>query len=374
MSAQPRLASATSPPRRRLVDRFIESRWLSPLNDLNAIDDLLVQLSPLWSLNRVRARVEQIIDETADAKTFVLRPNRHWTGFVAGQHAVVEVECDGVRMQRAYSLSSNPRDARRVSITVKRQIDGRVSAALHERIKIGDVLGLSLASGDFVLPEVLPAKLLLLGAGSGVTPLMSLLHELEARARESGWAGDVVFVHGSRDADDAIFGEQLRALAARFPALRWIEHHSAQSGRLDARALAALVPDYAERATWLCGPAAFIGWVKDHWQQKGLNERLRYERFGAPPVEPRKNGETLAVSCTKSAGFSATGARPLLVEAEAAGLAPKYGCRSGICASCTCRKLSGRVENLLTGEISEQPDQLIRLCVSVAHSDVQLDL
>jgi ferredoxin len=72
--------------------------------------------------------------------------------------------------------------------------------------------------------------------------------------------------------------------------------------------------------------------------------------------------------------FTTTGERPLLVEAEAAGLAPKHGCRMGICRSCRCRMTSGSVENLRSGEISSEPGQLIQLCVSVARSDLELEL
>src|SRR5580765_4015282 len=85
------------------------SPWLHPLNDVAAIDDLLAQLHPTWSLGRIKARVRAVIAETADTKTFVLRPNRNWPGFHAGQHVGVEVEIDGIRHQRRYSLSSAPR-------------------------------------------------------------------------------------------------------------------------------------------------------------------------------------------------------------------------------------------------------------------------
>ena len=71
------------------------SPWLRPFNDVAAIDDLLAQLHPTWSLGRIKARVLAVVDETPDTKTFVLRPNRNWPGFRAGQHVGVEVEIDG---------------------------------------------------------------------------------------------------------------------------------------------------------------------------------------------------------------------------------------------------------------------------------------
>lgn len=358
-----------------LARSVVASRWLRPLADENAVDDLLGQVNPLWTLNRIRARVERVVDETADAKTLVLRPNRHWRGFKAGQHVVIDVEIDGVRHQRAYSLSSDPADRSRVTITVKRQAGGRVSNALHDSIRAGDVLGLSAATGDFTLPAERPRKLLLLGAGSGVTPLMSMLHVLHGAPGIQTYDGDVVFVHASRNEQDAIFGGALRSLVMQWSGLRWIEHHSEKQGRLDAVTLAQTVPDLVERQTFLCGPQGFIDWVDAEWQARGIADKLAVERFGAPVARPRVGDAPVEIDCVKSErSFSAAGTQSLLVEAEAAGLTPKYGCRAGICASCTCRKQSGTVENLLTGAVSDTPDELIRLCVSVARSDVRLAL
>jgi ferredoxin-NADP reductase len=107
----------------------------------------LRQVDPTWSLADIRARVVEVIDETADTRTFVLRPNRHWRGHRAGQYTTVEVEIDGVRMRRCYSISSAPSDTR-LTITVKRVAGGRVSPWLHEHLRPGHVLGLRPAAGD----------------------------------------------------------------------------------------------------------------------------------------------------------------------------------------------------------------------------------
>ena len=104
--------------------------WLRPFNDVAAIDDLLTQVHATWSLARIKARVLAVVDETADTKTFVLRPNRNWPGFRAGQHVGVEIEIDGVRHQRRYSLSSAPSARRVIAITVKRQPGGKIAAVL----------------------------------------------------------------------------------------------------------------------------------------------------------------------------------------------------------------------------------------------------
>ena len=349
---------------------LLRSPWLRPLNDLDAIDDLLGQLHPTWALGRIRARVAGIREETPEVRSVLLRPNRRWPGFAAGQHVCVGLELRGVRHQRTFSLSSAPGD-RLLRITVKRQPGGLVTSAMHDQLAVGDVLELSPPAGDFVLPAVLPAKLLLLSAGSGITPLASMLRHL----RQRDPARDVVFVHVCRTPGDAIFAAELRALAAAMPGLRLETLCTRERGRLDADALAALVPDAAERRTFLCGPASFMAMVQARWEADGIADRLACERFTGPAIGPRVAGAPVQVRATRSGrAFTSTGERPLLVEAEGAGLAPRHGCRMGICRTCRCRLASGVVENLRTGEVHAQPGQLVQLCVSVARSDLELEI
>ena len=349
------------------------AQWLQPLTDRQAINDLLGSIDPLWSLDAIKARVEQIIEETADTRTLVLRPNRLWRGHQAGQHTLVEVEIKGVKHLRSYSLSSAPGDER-VTITVKRQPGGRVSSFLHERVHIDDVITLGSPTGEFVVAEPIPPKLLLIGAGSGITPLMSILRDLHAQQHAAG-VREIVLLQICRNEGDAIFGKALDELAAHWPALRLIRHYTARSGRLDARGLAALIPDFDGFDTWLCGPAAFMSELQTLWQEHGIADRLRMERFGtAITPAASDDGRARDIRCFKSERSFESRGQTLLAEAEQAGLTPRYGCRIGICRSCQCRKRSGITRNLLTGEINGDPDQLIQLCISAAHSDLQLDL
>jgi ferredoxin-NADP reductase len=353
------------------VTRLIRSPWLRPLNDAEALDDLLGQVNATWSLDRIKAKVVEIRQETPDVRSFVLRPNLHWKDFAAGQHVVVEADLNGVRHHRTYSLSSSPREQGLISITVKRQPGGKVSNALHDQLKIGDVLTLSAPAGDFVLPEALPEKLLMISAGSGITPVMSMLRDLQARAPHS----DVVFVHACRETQDAIFAGALHALTASMPKLRLHLHFTSENGRLTADSLGHLVPDYAERQSFLCGPESFMNMVRTRWAAEGLTGSLASERFSGPMLRSTAAGAAVEVRAHRSEQlFTATGQQSLLMEAETAGLSPKHGCRIGICQTCKCRKLSGTVENLLTGEISSEPNQMIQLCVSAARSDLALDL
>lgn len=349
---------------------ILTSPWLAPLNDADAIDDVLARVNPLWSVRQIKARVIAIREETADARTFVLQPNRHWPGFKAGQHVVVDVELDGVRHQRSYSLSSSPRERETIAITVKRQPEGKVSNALHDQVKIGDVIGLSAPSGDFSLGGAHRAPILMLSAGSGITPVMAMLRELQGRAEDR----DVFFLHVCRKPEDAIFAAELQAIAATLPSLKLHFHYTAENGRLPLETLAILVPDYAQRDTLLCGPAAFMADVRAKWSREGIESKLACEYFGIAPIV-MDDAATVEIRAARSERlFTASAAQPLLVEAERAGLKPKHGCRIGICQSCKCRKTSGTVQNLLTGEISSEPNEMIQLCVSAARSDVQLEI
>ncbi len=344
---------------------------LRPFNDPTLLDDVLRGINRLWSLVAVRARVVAVVDETADTRTFVLRPNRHWRGARAGQHVVVEMEIDGARRQRAFSLSAPSAPGGEVRLTVRRHANGSATAWMHARLGVGAVVTLGQASGDFVLPDALPARMLMVGAGSGITPLRAMLLDLQAR----GYAGDVVLVHASRDRDEAIFGAELLALAQAWPALRLLVHYSAADGRLDAAALARAVPDFAQRETFLCGPAPLMAWMEALYASHDATARLWRERYGLP-VRVREPGDTTVQVHVADAGrmFTSTGDEPLLVAAESAGLTPAYGCRMGICMTCQCRKRSGTVVNLLTGRESSAPGELIQLCISAARSDVELEL
>ncbi|HEY1587377.1 MAG TPA: FAD-binding oxidoreductase [Polyangia bacterium] len=332
-------------------------------------------LVPTWSATEILARVVEVVVETRDTRTFVLEPNRRWRGHRAGQHTMVEVERDGARVRRFYSLSSAP-GGRRMSITVKRVPDGRVSSFLHESLRVGDIVRLSPAAGDFVLPDDHRPELLFVSGGSGITPVMSILRDLDRRDAVE----DVVFVHYARSRRDVIFGVELERLALRHPGLRVFLCLDDDHGGFDEARLAAAVPDFAGRATFLCGPAGLMERVERMWHDAGASARLRRERFSAPPRKQASGADgsvapEVAVTLARAGRTVAVASgAPLLETLERAGERPPNGCRIGICHTCKCTKRSGTVENLLTGAISDADDEEIQLCISVPRSDVELGL
>ena len=363
----------TDPRRSPAWKRALRSRWLRPLNDVDAVDQLLAQVHPLWSLRRICARVVAVIDETADTRSFVLQANGRWPGFQAGQHLLLRHEIDGAIEQRCYTLSRSPQSHGAVTITVKRQANGRISNRLCTELQRGKVVEIAGVAGEFVLPRELPARILLLSAGSGITPMRALLEAL----RDRGFAGKVVLVHSCRGDADFIFGAELRALASLWPALKIIAHDSTRHGRIDHHRLRQYISDFTVWPTWACGPAAMLEWLHVAFRNTATEALLRTESFGALVFDRSRGapGEKSTVHCSTSKQvFTAGGGLPLLLEAENAGLQPRYGCRRGICRTCSCRKRSGSVENLLTGAVSSQADQWIQLCISVARSDLDLEL
>jgi ferredoxin-NADP reductase len=201
--------------------------------------------------------------------------------------------------------------------------------------------------------------------------MLSLLHGMAS----AGTSRDVVLLHGIRAEADAIATLELQQLAARWPQLRVHVQASATRGRLDRQSIEGLVPDWRERETLLCGPDGFMSQVEAMYAAAGLGRQLQSESFGrrAAPIDPRAATHAVSHGHPEQV-FTALAGQSLLDAAEAAGLKPRFGCRRGICRTCTCRKRSGTVTNLLTGLASGPGEELIQLCISSPQSALELAL
>src|SRR6195952_5543286 len=202
----------------------IQRRVLKALGALSSpllIDDYLELVNPLWSTRELRGRIEDIRHETEDAGTVLIKPGYRWSGHKPGQYLRIGLDIEGVRHWRAYSLTSDPyRPDGLISITVKNVDEGKVSPYLVRRGRPGSIVSLGGVEGDFILPDRPPEKLLFISAGSGITPIMSMLRSLEPR--------DTVLLHSARTPEDVIFGEELRALEG----VRLHEQHTGSKGRI----------------------------------------------------------------------------------------------------------------------------------------------
>ncbi|MGE5281347.1 MAG: ferredoxin reductase [Chloroflexota bacterium] len=349
-------------------------RVLDALAGPHGIDGYLEQVDPLLVTGQCRAEVAAVERGTEESVTLTLRPNRAWRGFRAGQFVQVAVEIDGALHQRCYSPAS-PEGRPELEITVKRHPEGLVSNFLVDRAEPGMVLGLSAAEGDFHLPRPWPDSILLIGGGSGITPLMAILRTLLAR----GCDRPVALLHYAPDPARAIYRAELERLAAQHPGFRLLRSYTRApgAGELDGhfspRHLPRSEPCFAEAETFACGPPALLDAVRGTWAN-GRERRLHVESFVPPtlaPVgEPGEGAIRFAASGVKVQNSGAS----LLEQAEDAGVPARFGCRMGICHTCTSRKLAGTHRNLITGETSSEPDEEIQLCVSAALGDLALAL
>lgn len=352
-----------------LSNTFWRNSLLHPLNDSQAWSRIGQLLNRRWSLTECRASVLSVVQECPDVISLYLRPNRLFKGFQAGQHVALELEINGVRKTRTFSISNAPNAKGLLRLTIKINPDGTVSKAASQ-LKKGDVVGLSQAAGEFT-GQALNGGALLVSAGSGITPMMSLLQS---------WADlkdkpDVVLVHTCRQQEQLIFAQQLQTLVHQWPELQVHIHFSAANGHLSAARLTELVPDLDSRNTFLCGPEAFKAWVQDLYQQRGISQQLKQEHFRQLRFSALPDAERYHVQLgNNQTGFSAGNGQSLLEAAEQSGLKPVFGCRRGICMSCQCKKTSGIVRNQLTQIDSSDSEEWIQLCISTPLSDVHLEL
>jgi ferredoxin-NADP reductase len=321
-------------------------------------DDYLELVNPLWSTRELRGRIESIDRETPDAATVLIKPGYRWGGHQPGQYLRIGLDIQGVRHWRAYSLTSDPnREDGLISITVKNVDEGKVSPYLVRRGRPGTIVSLGGVEGEFLLPDELPPKLLFITAGSGITPIMSMLRHLH----QSG---------------EVIFGDELRALEARHDRFVLHEQLTADSGRMGPADLDRLCPDWQERETYISGPNEMLDDFSEHYEQGGVTERLHMERFqpklGLGEGEEGSGG-TIAFLASDTEG-SSDGSQPILVAGEEAGLDLPYGCREGVCHTCVGELRSGQVRDLRTGKVHGEEGETIRTCIHAPEGPIEIDL
>jgi ferredoxin-NADP reductase len=351
---------------RRRALRAIRS-FTSPLLP----DDYLELVNPLWSTRELRGRIERIERETEDAVTVLIKPGWEWPGHLPGQYLRLGIAVDGIHHWRAYSLTSAPgRSDGCIAITPKLVPDGKVSPFLCNRARPGMVVRLGGVEGSFVLDTDPPERLLLLSAGSGITPIASIVRGLHARGR----LGDVTHIHSTRTAAGAIFGAELRDLDRLQPGYRLHEQITAERGRLAPRLLKEICPDWRERETYLCGPSGLLETMLAHWREQGDPARLHMEHF-QPHTDFGDHGQGGTIYF-RGSGVEAVsdGTQPILLAGEQAGADLPFGCRMGICHSCVGRLCSGQVRDLRTGRVHGATGEVLRTCVNAPEGPVEIDL
>jgi ferredoxin-NADP reductase len=332
---------------------------VEPLLTPHGTDRYLELVDPMLVRREIRAQVLAVRHQTEDTVTLTVRPNRAWPGFTAGQFVRVSVDIDGVRSTRCYSPAcSQYRPDGLLEFTVKAHEGGLVSRHLHNEIAVGAVLGLSEPDGEFTLPTPRPARIVLISAGSGITPIRAMFRTLA----DERHTGDVVHLHYASGPDDVLYRDE-------FGGAQVLAYTSER--RFSLAHLAEVAPWFREAQTYACGPARLLAAVRDEFGRAGLGERLHTEQFTPAPIDAGERGGTIRFA-RSGVAFPNSG-EPLLNQGENAGLRLAYGCRMGICHSCTKVKTAGQVRDAVSGRCSAEENEEIRLCVSVPVGDVEIN-
>ena len=321
--------------------------------------------------------------ETSDTKSYFFRADQDLNDFKAGSHINIKFWADGEPISRTYTLSSSPKQTDTFSITVKCIPGGLASNWLFNNLNDGDSILVSQPQGQFVLPPQPAGKILMLSAGSGITPLMSMLRYLS----ETGNRSDITFLHYARSMNDAIFLEELTARESKQDNLKLHivvensppgDNNTASewlTGRINQSQLSRVIPDINERELYLCGPQPFMEATISILEKLAFNPaQLHQENFNLE-LNAAKFAYSAQVTFDKSkVSIQALASKTLLEEAEAQGLSPASACRMGICKTCRCQKISGTTVNIVTGKESSMANEYILPCITVAKTDTSIAL
>ena len=318
---------------------------------------------PVTANWRGKLRVGSIVTETSGVKTFRLLPlsNDRFLPFtfVPGQFLNVAFWIGGARMNRSYSISSSPTQREYVEITVKREPRGAVSRHVVDLLKVGDQIEVGGPVGKFTFTGTEADSIVLIAAGVGITPMMSVTRYLTERS----WAGDIFFIYTCRTPADFIFADHVSALQRLNPKLHvavtiskpegtdWKGSH----GRITKEWLTQTVPDLASRRIHLCGPPSMMDSTKAILTELGVPpDRLKTEAFGAVKPAPAAAGTTAKLAApgtgplvtfsknNKSAKIHVD--QTILELSEELGIGIENSCRVGTCGVCKVKMTSGEVE------------------------------
>ncbi|MFQ2546711.1 MOSC N-terminal beta barrel domain-containing protein [Aeromonas caviae] len=290
--------------------------------------------------------------------------------YLPGQHLPISLDIKGERLQRRYTLSSTPERPERYGISVKRLDEGRISPWLHRQLQVGDRLLAAAPAGEFHLGA--ERALLLLSAGSGVTPMLSIARTLALR----GELDDVHFMHLCRCEADIPAAAELHELARQGMTLTLIlsqpeAHWQGLKGRLDDSHLGQ-VKGLAGREVFVCGPQGFMADAANRLTALGVPAgRIRQESFGGALLSVARPHQAVQLRIGERE-FAGNNQGTVLDQANKQGVELPWSCRAGICGSCKQTLVSGEVDHPDAPAISaaERAEGKILTCCAVPLTDL----
>jgi uncharacterized protein YcbX/ferredoxin-NADP reductase len=331
---------------------------------------------------------EKVIDETHDVKTFLFKNTRNEIiRYKAGQHLPLTLTIDDEVVNRCYTLSSSPTRPHTLALTIKKLVNGYIqgtaSSFFHDEFLVGDKLTCKQPSGNFHLEDKDNSKVLLLSAGSGITPMLSMLKTMTDQAV----VNDVVFFHSALSENDLIAEHEVSALANQHGNCK-IHYTLTRStkpdwphykGRISKQMLTNII-DLTQRQVYVCGPKAFreftkslllaLGLDESHYHEESFGLRLQEEEAPEKSVETTKKINISFDSWNKS--HQGNNKTTILEQAEDSGLIIPYSCRGGMCGCCKVKLEKGNVEQLADDGLTddEKVQGYILACSCIPKTDL----
>ena len=350
-----------------------------------------------------RLRIANTITETPSLKTFRLVPafNEPFLPFtfIPGQFLNVSFWIGGAKMNRSYSISSSPNQREYIELVIRREPRGAVSRHINDLLKVGDEINVGGPVGKFTFDGTEADSIVLISAGVGITPMMSITRYLT----EQKWEGDIFFVYSSSKPADFIFADESAALQRVNPKLHVAVTVSKPEGtdwngprgRITKEWLTQTVPDLASRRTHLCGPSAMMDSIKAIFAELGIPpDHLKTEAFGltkpapadtgisvkpttpgtGPLVTFSKNDKSAKIHIDLKAGDSPP-EQTVLELSEELGIGIEFSCRVGTCGLCKVKMTSGEVAMEVQDSLddSDKADGIILACQAKPKSDITVE-
>jgi len=332
--------------------------------------------NPLLCVNRT--------EETSDAATFEFRAiDSSPFEYKPGQFITFQVDVADEQLHRSYSLSSSPSHPETVAITVKRVEDGRVSNFLMDNLKPGHALKAMAPAGEFnIIDRPSTSRVVLLSAGSGITPCMSIARWLLDQQKDV----DIQFIYSARSQADVIMREALSQLAADHEnfhlhrILDQVETDHDHQGLMDEALFTRLLPELEGCTLFICGPQGYMEAVEGFAKTRDF-DMTYFHKESFVPLEAAANTDANAADCQVTApamGKSkmVKAGDNLLASLEDAGVPIVAACRAGVCGACKCKLVSGEVES--TSQATLTDDDIaagyVLACSSQIKTDVAVEL
>jgi len=349
---------------------------------------------PLTKNWRGQLRVGGIVAETPGVKTFRLLPSSGeglmpFT-FVPGQFLNVAFGIGGARMNRSYSISSSPTQREYLELTIKREPRGAVSRHVVDLLKVGDLIEAGGPVGKFTFDGTEAEDIVLISAGVGITPMVSISRYLTERS----WPGDIFFIYTCRTPADYILGKEVAALERSNPKLHIaVTMTKAEGtdwkgprGRITKEFLTKTVPELTRRRVHICGPATMMDATKALLIELAVPpEQVKMELFGAtkPAITP---AGTTAKPSAPATGPTVTFAKnnksakihdgqTVLELSEELGIGIEFSCRVGTCGVCKVKMTSGEVDQEVQDALDDddKANGIILACQAKPKAEVTVE-